>query len=117
MKVKQESKEDQSKRQKEHLKRKQEIINTFINTTVIDFVNKIYRTYPYSLKDADVSSYKEHFKSIYNISGYPISDEEWNMIINQINKKLFDFVNALIEEDQLNRLGRQNLERNEDIHR
>ena len=45
------------------------------------------------------------FKSIYHIPRYPISDEEWDMIIEQINKKLFKIVNMLIKEDQLNRLG------------
>ena len=68
---------EQSKEDEEYLKRKQQIMDNFINSTVMDFANKIYRTYPYSLKDADVSSYKEHFKSIYHIPRYPISDEEW----------------------------------------
>lgn len=103
--VKQETKVEQSKEDEEYLKRKQQIMDNFINSTVMDFANKIYRTYPYSLKDADVSSYKEHFKSIYHIPRYPISDEEWDMIIEQINKKLFKIVNMLIKEDQLNRLG------------
>lgn len=89
--------------EEQYLKKKEELINNWINSTTMDFANKIYKTYPYSYADADVSSYKEHFKSIYNIPRYPISDKEWDMIIERINEKLYSFVDALIKEERLKR--------------
>ncbi len=87
----------------EYLKRKKRIIDNFINSTTVDFANKICSTYPYSLEYSDVSPYREHFKSIWQIPAYPISEEEWDIIIEQINKNLSNFVDLLIKEDQLER--------------
>ena len=72
----------------EYLKREKQIIDNFINSTTVDFANKICSTYPYSLEYSDVSPYREHFKSIWQIPAYPISEEEWDIIIEQINKNL-----------------------------
>ena len=87
--------------QEEYLQRKEQIINNFITTTVLDFANKIYSSYPYSFEYADVSSFKEHFKSIYHIPRYPLSDTEWDRIIIKINEELQKIVDALVEEDEL----------------
>ena len=57
----------------EYLKREKQIIDNFINSTTVDFANKICSTYPYSLEYSDVSPYREHFKSIWQIPAYPIS--------------------------------------------
>lgn len=51
----------------------------------MDFANKIYSTYPYSLEYSNVSSYREYFKSIFQIPAYPITEKEWDIIIEQIN--------------------------------
>ncbi len=92
-----------SQAHEEYLKRKNQIINNFINSTTMDFANKIYSTYPYSLEYSNVSSYREHFKSIFQIPAYPITEEEWDIIIEQINQKLSVFVNELIKEDKIKR--------------
>lgn len=92
-----------SQAHEEYLKRKNQIINNFINSTTMDFANKIYSTYPYSLEYSNVSSYREHFKSIFQIPAYPIAEEEWDIIIEQINQKLSAFVNELIKEDKIKR--------------
>ena len=92
-----------SQTHEEYLKRKNQIINNFINSTAMDFANKIYSTYPYSLEYSNVSSYREHFKSIFQIPAYPITEEEWDVIIEQINQKLSAFVNELIKEDKIKR--------------
>ena len=91
------------KKDEEYSKRKKQIINNFINSTVMDFANKIYSTYPYSLEYSNVSSYKEYFKSIFQIPAYHLSEEEWNKIIDQINEKLGKFVDALIKDDEIRR--------------
>lgn len=91
---------DSKKLLDEHANRKKQIIDNFISSTVWDFANKIYSTYPYSLEYSNVSSYRQHFKSIFQIPAYPITEEEWDVIIDQINKKLASFVNALLKDDE-----------------
>ena len=95
------------KKDEEYSKRKKQIINNFINSTVMDFANKIYSTYPYSLEYSNVSSYKEYFKSIFQIPAYHLSEEEWNKIIDQINEKLGKFVDALIKDDEIRQANQQ----------
>ena len=79
------------------------LVSQEVYSTTVDFANKICSTYPYSLEYSDVSPYREHFKSIWQIPAYPISEEEWDIIIEQINKNLSNFVDLLIKEDQLER--------------
>lgn len=62
-----------SQAHEEYLKRKNQIINNFINSTTMDFANKIYSTYPYSLEYSNVSSYREHFKLIFATLNYSSS--------------------------------------------
>ena len=88
---------------KEYLERKSLIINNFINSTAYDFASKICSTYPYSLEYSNVNSYKEHFKQIFQIPTYPISEEEWNMIIEKINDILKTFVTQITTDDEIKR--------------
>lgn len=94
---------DAIKEQERSEKRKKEIINQFINHTTYIFVEKIYNSYPYRMEDADISSYKELFKSQLNIPMYPISDEEWDWIISEINARLEKIVTQLIKECEVRR--------------
>ena len=80
--------------------RKKELINHFISHTIWVFTNEIKKNYPYDLSQADISQYKEALRAQLNIPAYPISDEEFDGIINMINEKLKEFVIYLISNDK-----------------
>ncbi len=93
----------QSKAEKSYHERKQELINHFITHTLWVFINEINQSYPYDLSQADISQYKNTLRCQLNIPAYPITDEEFDEIINKINIQLKEFVTKLIIDDEKKR--------------
>lgn len=83
--------------------RKQQLINNFVNHNFWVFSNEIKQSYPYDLSQADISEYKEALRAQLNIPAFPITDEEFDEIINRINRRLRVFVEELIKEDEKQR--------------
>ena len=89
--------------EKTYDERKQELINHFISHTIWVFANEIKQSYPYDMSQPDISQYKNALRGQLNIPAYPITDEEFEEIINKINSKLREFVSQLILEDEKKR--------------
>ena len=89
--------------EKSYDERKQELINHFISHTIWFFANEIKQSYPYDMSQADISQYKNALRGQLNIPAYPITDEEFEKIINIINNKLREFVSQLILDDEKKR--------------
>lgn len=83
---------------------KQRLIDNFINHTVWVYSSEIMKSYPYDLSQADISKDKDGLRGSLMIPGYPVSDEEYDTIINTINEKLKEFTSRLILEDEKKRL-------------
>ena len=90
--------------EKTYEERKKELINHFINHTIWVFTNEIKQSYPYDISMADLSPYKDALRGQLNIPAYPISDEEFDEIIDKISDYLKRFVNYLILEDEKKRI-------------
>ena len=52
------------------------------------------------MSKADISQYKNALRGQLNIPAYPITDEEFEEIINKINNTLREFVSQLILDDE-----------------
>lgn len=89
--------------EKTYEERKQELINHFISHTIWIFANEIKQSYPYDMSQADISQYKNALRGQLNIPKYPITDDEFEEIINIINDELREFVSKLILDDQKKR--------------
>lgn len=90
-------------KEKSYEERKQELINHFISHTIWVFANEIKQSYPYDISQADISKYKNALRGQLNIPAYPITDEEFEKIINIVNNKLREFVSQLILDDEKKR--------------
>ncbi len=98
-----------NKQEKTYNERKQELINHFINHTIWVFANEIKQSYPYDISQADITQYKDSLRGQLSIPAYPISDEEFDVIIDTINNHLKEFVIQLIIEDEQKRNPINNL--------
>ena len=87
-------------KEKPYEERRQELISHFIKHTIWVFANEIKQNYPYDLSQADISPYKDALRGQLRIPAYPVTDEEFDDIINEINNKLEEFVKYLILEDE-----------------
>lgn len=96
--------QEHPKEEKTTAERKQQIINNFINHYLWVYANEIkQRYYPYDMSLADISKDKESLRGALMIPAYPISDEEYDEIFNQLSEKVKEFVAQLIIEDEKKR--------------
>ena len=86
--------------EKTYDERKQELIDHFISHWIWVYATEIKQNYPYGLGKIDISKDKDGLRGSLNVPAYPITDEEFDEIINTINCKLNEFVSYLILEKQ-----------------